>query len=82
MILPLHAYQDTVQDQGRDHPKGLEGSVPHAVFVSIQQLYLLIRAFSQFTYKVITNSESHSVLTLCYPMDYTVHGILQARILE
>jgi len=21
-------------------------------------------------------------LTLCYPMDYTVHGILQARILE
>ena len=23
-----------------------------------------------------------SCLTLCYPMDYTVHGILQARILE
>ena len=23
-----------------------------------------------------------SVFTLCYPMDYTVHGILQARILE
>ena len=21
-------------------------------------------------------------LTLCYPLDYTVHGILQARILE
>ena len=29
-------------------------------------------------------SESRSVvcLTLCYPMNYTVHGILQARILE
>ena len=25
---------------------------------------------------------SHSCLTLCDPMDYTVHGILQARILE
>ena len=25
---------------------------------------------------------SHSCLTLCSPMDYTVHGILQARILE
>ena len=23
-----------------------------------------------------------SCLTLCHPMDYTVHGILQARILE
>ena len=28
-------------------------------------------------------SESHSVyLNLCDPLDYTVHGILQARILE
>ena len=28
-------------------------------------------------------SESHSLcLILCNPMDYTVHGILQARILE
>ena len=27
-------------------------------------------------------SESQSFLTLCDPMDYTVHGILQARILE
>ena len=25
---------------------------------------------------------AQSCLTLCYPMDYTVHGILQARILE
>ena len=25
---------------------------------------------------------AHSCLTLCDPMDYTVHGILQARILE
>ena len=27
-------------------------------------------------------SESHSVMSDCDPMDYTVHGILQARILE
>ena len=25
---------------------------------------------------------AQSCLTVCYPMDYTVHGILQARILE
>ena len=29
-----------------------------------------------------SESESQSCLTLCNPMDYTVHGILQARILE
>ena len=27
-------------------------------------------------------SESQSYLTLCNPMDYTVHGVLQVRILE
>ena len=27
-------------------------------------------------------SDSHSVVSFCDPMDYTVHGILQARILE
>ena len=27
-------------------------------------------------------SEGHSVMSLCDPMDYTVHGNLQARILE
>ena len=27
-------------------------------------------------------NESGSVMSLCDPMDYTVHGILQARILE
>ena len=26
--------------------------------------------------------KAQSCLTLCYPMDYTVHGILQARILD
>ena len=29
-----------------------------------------------------SETESHSVVTLCDPMNYTVHGILQARILE
>ena len=29
-----------------------------------------------------SETESHSVVTLCDPMDYTVHGILQVRILE
>ena len=30
----------------------------------------------------ILKSESRSVVTLCDPMDYTVRGILQAKILE
>ena len=29
-----------------------------------------------------SQSESQSYLTLCNPMDYTVHGVLQVRILE
>ena len=32
--------------------------------------------------QVPSESESQSCLTLCDPMDYTFHGILQARILE
>ena len=31
---------------------------------------------------ILVESESRSVVSLCDPMDYTVHGILQARILE
>ena len=30
----------------------------------------------------LSESESRSVVSLCDPMDHTVHGILQARILE
>ena len=30
----------------------------------------------------VMKSESHSVVVLCNPIGYTVHGILQARILE
>ena len=37
------------------------------------------------SYKIHSNldeSESRSGVSLCFPRDYTVHGILQARILE
>ena len=34
------------------------------------------------TYPSIEVKVAQSCLTLCNPMDYTVHGILQARILE
>ena len=33
-------------------------------------------------YDISTMKVAQSCLTLCNPMDYTVHGILQARILE
>ena len=43
----------------------------------------LIRKENNHTLKWLSESESHSVKsTLCNPMDNTVHGILQARILE
>ena len=29
-----------------------------------------------------SESESHSVMSICDPMDYTFHGILRAKILE
>ena len=38
---------------------------------------------SKFTWITTNRSESHSVMSdSLWPMDYTVHGILQARILE
>ena len=45
------------------------------MFKNISQL------FSAFKI-VIKVKVAQSYLTLCDPMDYTVHGILQARILE
>ena len=34
------------------------------------------------TYLIVKMKVAQSYLTLCDPMDYTVHGILKARILE
>ena len=34
------------------------------------------------SYHILCVKITQSCLTLCDPMDYTVHGILQARILE
>ena len=43
----------------------------------------LIPLWSKGIHCMMCESESRqSCLTLCNPMDYTVHGILQARILE
>ena len=35
-----------------------------------------------FLKNILIVKVTQSCLTLCNPMDYTVHGILQARILE
>ena len=37
---------------------------------------------SQLSPRSVKKTASQSSLTLCDPMDYTVHGFLQARILE
>ena len=42
-------------------------------------------SFQKFEYLVqfqVHMKVAQSYLTLCNPMDYTIHGILQARILE
>ena len=47
--------------------------LPMAIFTKLEQKI----SFYIYIYKV-----THSCPTLCDPMDYTVHGILQVRILE
>ena len=54
--------------------------IPKRILWSLHPLALLGESF---TTSFLSESESHSVvLTLCDPIDYTVHGILRARILE
>ena len=48
----------------------------------LQMTLSLIPNTSSKTLQFIYESESHSIVSLCDSMDYTVHGILQARILE
>ena len=64
------------------HPEPLPISLPHSTSgcpASCIGLALII----YFTFVDIHESESRSVVSdLCDPMDYTVHGILQARVLE
>ena len=43
------------------------------------QLYVTLKGIHVYIYKV---KVAQSCPTLCHPMDYTVHGILPARILE
>ena len=43
---------------------------------------LLMHWLLEFLYKRLKVKVAQSCLTLCNPMDNTVHGILQARILE
>jgi len=43
---------------------------------------MVIPCLAHGEYSSKSESESQSCPTLCDPMDYTVHGILQARILE
>ena len=62
-----------------------EGSVCPTVNLSLQFCSKAIRLMC-IHQALISNAEevkvSESCPTLCDPMDYTVHGILQARILE
>ena len=63
--------------------------IPKTGYLVVLSLYIFIQPASAQTLSHIINSVyTHKVkvtqlcLTLCDPMDCTVHGILQARILE
>ena len=45
-------------------------------------VYAMVRMDKSSLPFLVKVKETLSCLTLCDPMDYTVHGILQARILE
>ena len=47
-----------------------------------QRMFRLPHNCTHLTYWQVKVKVAQSGLTLCNPMDYTVHGILQARILE
>ena len=64
-----------------------DGAVECCIIVSSHLVFLCL--ILEMEILCICQSEAskwvkvaQSCLTLCYPMDYTVHGILQARILE
>ena len=50
----------------------------------LKSLHIYIKIFLHyiFIYMKVKVKVAQSCLTLCNPMEYTVHGILQARILE
>ena len=48
----------------------------------ILHLYFYLFVFLSFHFLKVKVKDTQSCLTLCDPMDYRVHGILQARILE
>ena len=52
---------------------------PVSICVTLEKLYTLEICLLGLKRKV---KVVQSCPTLCYPLDYTVHGILQARILE
>ena len=66
-------------DNSKNKPRNFSGAVVGSVgsvrfhIVPCSSLYLFSRSIVKVT---------QSCLTLCDPMDYTVHGILQIRILE
>ena len=49
---------------------------------SIKLLVWLLLLFKMIVLEIQKVKAAQSCWTLCNPMDYTVHGILQARILE
>ena len=70
------------------HPRGLE--LQHVIFGKTQTFspyYQQTNSFCPTSWVILRQSEEEKVKaaqscpTLCDPMDYTVHGIFQARIL-
>ena len=54
----------------------------YALYVTCKLVVILTHVFAVLYMKVVKVKVAQSCPTLCDPMDYTVHGILHARILE
>ena len=54
----------------------------HHSFIPLLPLIKLLKDFVCFPIFTLKVKVTHLCLPLCDPMDYKVHGILQARILE
>ena len=52
------------------------------LYTSSNSILYLINILYSYEHKVLKVKVAQSCPTLCDPMDYTVHGILQARTLE
>ena len=88
--LPRGRELETTRTWGSPEAESYGGRFPSQFFsvwwnsnkTSIFRIWVKVINHKMYHFKVNKVKVAQFCLTLCDPMDYTVHGILQARILE